>query len=722
MKARVLVVLVMVLATGLDAAPTRAEQSCAHAVVLMLPGVMWSDIDRAAPPAILGAIEDGSSGSMSVRTISSRTSYSSGFATVGAGARVDGGATTGGPARPAGSKLLEPDVPVAGVGELRELASSAGYGAEPGALASALGAPVIALGNADLGKPAPATVGYGRWSLLAAMDRSGTVDLAATSPRLLVRDPFAPYGTRTNDRALRRVVDRALGIRCSVVIVDHGDLARADQWAMATLGSAASQREQALLASDELLGHIRSKLTPEDLLLILSPTSPAWEPEAHLGVAIAVGRGFTPRGTLESASTRRRGIVTLPDVAPTVLEHLGGERPPAMNGRPFYSSNPGLDDPMREAIDLDRESVFVDSLRGPLSGAFVVFQGIVFLLILALLYPRERRGTVAGKVGRPLEIAGLAVVAFPVTTYVAGAVQGHELGPVWFVALLVGIDAVLVAATSLVLRSSLDRLLVLTAFTLVVVASDLVAGSRLQLNTVFGYSPIVAGRFTGAGNIVFAVLGVAAVMTGALIAHRWAGRKAVLGVVALVFVGAVVVDGAPQFGSDVGGVLALVPAFGFTWLLLSDRRPSLKVMLLAVAGALAVLGLFLVVDLARPPESQTHLARLFEDATARGPGVVVDTIMRKAGANLRVFRSTVWTYFVPPALLVMAYLLYRPSGRWQRLAEAYPKLRSGFIGGLVLAVLGFAVNDSGIVIPAVVLSFLVPMALLVHLSMEETTA
>jgi cbb3-type cytochrome oxidase subunit 3 len=411
----------------------------------------------------------------------------------------------------------------------------------------------------------------------------------------------------------------------------------------------------------------------------------------------------------------------LPDVAPTILDHQGVDRPPAMNGRPFYSI-PAPDDPVQEAVDLDRESVFVDSMRGPLSAAFVVFQVIVFLLILGLLYSRERRGVAAGRVGLPLELAGLAVVAFPVTTYLAGVMHGHELGRVWFVALLIAIDAVLVALTRLLLRRSLDRLLALTAFTLLVVAADLVAGSRLQLNTVFGYSPIVAGRFTGAGNIVFAVLGVAAVMTGALVAHRWGGRTKVLIVVALVFAGAVIVDGAPQFGSDVGGVLALVPAFGLTWLLLAERRPSLKVIALAAVAALVVLGLFLVVDLSRPPESRTHLARLFEDARARGPGVVVDTIMRKAAANLRVFRTTVWTYFVPPAALVMAYLLYRPTGRWERLAQSYPKLRSGFIGGLVLAVLGFAVNDSGIVIPAVVLSFLVPMALLVHLAMEADTA
>ena len=147
----------------LFSAPAAAEQSCRHVVVLTLPGVTWRDIDRVAPPAILSAIQEGASGSMSVRTISSRTSYSSGYATLGAGARVEGGVTTGGPARISGSQLMEARVPVAGVDEIQELAAGAGYGAEPGALASALEGPVSAVGNSDLEESAPATVGYGRW-------------------------------------------------------------------------------------------------------------------------------------------------------------------------------------------------------------------------------------------------------------------------------------------------------------------------------------------------------------------------------------------------------------------------------------------------------------------------------------------------------------------------------------------------------------------------------
>nr|MBA3291075.1 hypothetical protein [Actinomycetota bacterium] len=246
----------------------------------------------------------------------------------------------------------------------------------------------------------------------------------------------------------------------------------------------------------------------------------------------------------------------------------------------------------------------------------------------------------------------------------------------------------------------------------------LVTGGVLQLNTVFGYSPIVAGRFAGAGNIVFAVFGATAVLTAALAAYRFDGRRWTMSAVVALFVVTIAIDGAPSFGSDVGGVLALVPALGLTLLLLTGRKPKLGALVAAVVGGLIVLGIFLLIDLSLPSESQTHLARLYEDARARGIGVFVDTVQRKATANLRVFTSTIWTYFVPPALMAMIYLLRRPSGRWQRLAVGYPKLRAGLIGGLVLAVTGFAVNDSGIVIPAVILSFLVPMALLVHLSMD----
>jgi len=720
--ARILVAAtVLALATAL---PVQAQEDCARSVVLALPGVLWSDLERHEPPNILRAIDEGAWASMSVRTNSSRTSLSSGFVTMGAGARVDGGVTTGGPVEAGnpGSSTAS-GVQVAGVDEVERMADDDGYGARPGAFAGALDAPVHAIGNGDLGRPAPAPIGFGRWTLLSAMNPNGVVDTATTGDGLLADDDAAPYGVRTDPERLSEALDGFFANEaCGVAFIDQGDLTRFDQWVMALgrdeiTGALVALQRDALMASDELVGDLRNRMGPEDLLLVVSPTSPSWADEAHLGVAVAVGGDTEPGTTLESASTRRQGLVTLPDVAPTVLEHFGVDRPPTMNGRAMVAASTS-DAPVPSMVSLDDESVFVDRVKGPLSSIFVLFQVVVYVLLLLLLVWRERRGGVGSIAARTLQVCGLAVVGFPVSTYLAGVVDGHTLGSFAFGGLLIAITGALVLIASLIFEGPLDRLLALVSFTWLVVALDLVTGSMLQLNTVFGYSPIVAGRFAGAGNIVFAVFGVTAILTGALIAYRFSGRSFTMPLVTALFVVTIVIDGAPSFGSDVGGVLALVPTLGVTLVLLTGRRPRLRTLVIATIAGVAALGLFLVIDLSLPDESQTHLARLYEDTRDRGLGALVETVQRKATSNLRVFTSTIWTFFVPPALFAMIYLLRRPSGRWQQFAVDYPKLRGGLIGGLMLAVVGFAVNDSGIVIPAVILSFLVPMALLVHLAME----
>ena len=715
-----IVVAVAIGASIFSSPPVHAQETCGRVVVVTLPGVTWTDIDESQPTAILEAAEAGATASMSVRTIVSRTTYASGFATMGAGARVDAGDLVGASARLTSGEELRGER-ASGVEVLEELAEVAGYGAEPGALGEALGGMVAAIGNADLGRPPPAPVGRGRWVLLAAMDRDGQVNGAAVGSDLLEEDPDSAWDVRTDMAVLENAVDAALRRPCSATFIDQGDLIRAEQGALAEAGEPGPRWDDALAAADATVALATERLDPQrDLLLILSPTSPATQDDTHLGVAIAVGDAYPAGTTMESASTRRRGIVTLPDVAPTVLTHLGKDRPPSMTGQPWIAVEPSQEDLIQAAIGLDREAVLVEDLQAPVSKLFVAAQVLVYLLIGFLLFRRERdeNALVGSRLWHWLSLAALAVVAFPVCTYLAGAIDAHDLGGPAYVAVMLVIDVLLVALTVRLFDSSMDRLLALTALTTLVLYADLVSGARLQLNTVFGYSPIIAGQFAGAGNIVFAVLGAATLLTGVLIIHRWPRSRYAYFGVALLYLTTVVVDGAPQFGSDVGGVIALVPAFAITFLLLVGRRPTWRILVGGLVGGLLILGVFLVIDLSRPSEQQTHLARLAQDVSNRGGGILFDTIERKARANLRVFRSSIWTFFVPPAVAVMVWLLRRPRGRWQRLAEVYPRLRAGLLGGLALAILGFAVNDSGIVIPAVVLSFLVPMALITHLSLE----
>lgn len=712
-------VVLLVLAVALLTAAPAAAQECSNAVVVGLAGMTWSDVRRFQPPALLELTEEGAVGSVSVRTNTSRTTYGAGFATLGAGARMDAPRSAGPATLPEDD--LETGVRVEGLDGIRELAREAGYStARPGALAEALtDRDVAAVGSSVLGFTPLGPVGLDLPVLLAAMDEGGVVDQAAAGPALLAPDADAPYGVRTDVDEVARVLTELLDDPCGVVFLDPGDLVRADT--AARLGDSGG-RAAAIESADRQIAAVSDALDDDDLLLVVSVTSPRSDDRTHLGVAVARGPGFPAGSRLESASTREPGLVTLPDVAPTILAHAGADRPSSMLGRPWFS-RPASGDLVAEAVELDEESVFSYGVQPGVATGFVVAQVAAYVGLLVLFALRRRgRAIPDGMPARALEVAALAVASFPLASYLAMAGMTHELGTAGFVALLLAVDAAMVGLAFALSRSPLDRLLGVAGVTLAVLVGDLVLGERLQLNAVFGNSPIVAGRFAGLGNLAFSILGAAAVVAATVLVHR-SGRslRALLGAAAI-FAAVVVVDGAPSLGSDVGGVLALVPGFAITWFLLSGRRVGWRAVLAAGVGGVVALGLFLAIDLARPEESRTHLARLVENVAEEGPEVFADTIERKVKTNARIFGSTIWTYLVPPALLLLGVLLRKPPGRWQQLATAFPVVRSGLVGGLVLALLGFAVNDSGIVVPAMFLSWLVPMALVAYVSLEKGEA
>ena len=92
---------------------------------------------------------------------------------------------------------------------------------------------------------------------------------------------------------------------------------------------------------------------------------------------------------------------------------------------------------------------------------------------------------------------------------------------------------------------------------IVVIAGGLLVGAPLQVNTIFGYSVAVAGRFAGLGNLAFALLGSATIVLASLLADRF-GRNGRVAAVA-VLVAVVLIEGLPVLGGDVGGVVAMVP-------------------------------------------------------------------------------------------------------------------------------------------------------------------
>ena len=150
---------------------------------------------------------------------------------------------------------------------------------------------------------------------------------------------------------------------------------------------------------------------------------------------------------------------------------------------------------------------------------------------------------------------------------------------------------------------------------------DAAAGAPLAFNNPLGMNAVVAGRFYGVSNTAFALVAGALVV---VIAGIWevlgGGRRSALLVTALLGGAALLVDGAPQLGADVGGALTLVPTLAFLAAGLAGLRLSWRRWLAIGAATVLVVGGFAVVDLLRPG-GPTHLgrfARQVADGSAAG--------------------------------------------------------------------------------------------------------
>ena len=275
-----------------------------------------------------------------------------------------------------------------------------------------------------------------------------------------------------------------------------------------------------------------------------------------------------------------------------------------------------IDDRIERLIADNEIAVFRDRASGPVTVLFIVLQAVVYLLVVLAL-------TRFGRLRPAAWASCLLVLAIPPAALLWGLVRYDALGLPAFAVTLVATAAALAALAATLGRwQLLAPPAALIGLSLVVQLGDVVAGGWLQVRTVFGYSPIVAGRFSGFGNLAYAIVASSAVVVatttwaiprmrgpeGGLLPERSRSGWP-LGLAIGLLAATLVVVGMPAWGSDVGGILASVPAFAVVGLLLAGTRVGWGRMAGIAAAAVAVLGAFTLLDLSRPEEERTHLGR-----------------------------------------------------------------------------------------------------------------
>ncbi|HTY73253.1 MAG TPA: hypothetical protein VMI11_12630 [Actinomycetes bacterium] len=682
------------LAAAHAASPLQSEVGRAPGpvVVVGIPGVTWGSATPSVAPALTQVARAGATAQLSVRSVYRSTCPIDGWLTVSSARR------SAASRKPPGSRTTEKGCPVSpqvsdgrvvGWARLKADAAASTYQARLGLLGDSLAA---------AGRCATAA-GPGAGVALARGD--GTI--ARYLP-----DPMALTGADV--------------AACPLTVVDAGSVD--------TRGAGRPDEAAQVRAVDAVLSHVLSVLPPDATVLAASLANAAETPQLE---ALALAGPGIPVGGLTTSSTRQNDLVLLTDITPTVFALVGLPQSPQFVGTPVEpTGHGGPYERRRDALLAYAHKIEVYLRVTPrFFAALVPLQ--LLLYVSAGLALRRRPPTSPGRAPL-LRFTGLAALvcgAVPIATFLA------NLFPWWrwphadlaLAALVLGI-AVVVALVAQVARRP-DGILgeagVVAAVTAVGLALDIATGGRLQTASLMGYSPIVAGRLYGFGNVAFALFVTASLLSSVVVADlllRRRHRRAAAVAVSAIGAATLLLDGLPRFGSDFGGMLAIAPAFGVLVLgVLGLRVTWLRLAGLVLGGAVVVAAVA-TLDWLRPPEQRTHLGRFVQQVL---DGQLWPVVHRKIDANLSLLTSSSLGIVVPFALAFLVLVLLRPAPTrdlapvLSRAMEQVPTLRFGLWAFTVAMVLGFLLNDSGIAIPAVGIVLAFPLIITISTRVLEHT-
>ncbi len=381
-----------------------------------------------------------------------------------------------------------------------------------------------------------------------------------------------------------------------------------------------------------------------------------------------------PGSQLTTATTRRPGLVTGLDVAPTAVAWLGLRAPNGFAGHPITKAGGRS---VSGLVGLDARLRVIAGRRWPTIGAFVAAWVI---LVLGGAAVRGRRGIRAG-----LRLGGLTALWTPCTMLIAAA-----LGPTRIVevAVIVGGGFVLAVLTDRFAPwprgPALPAAAMVLAYTI-----DLAFGSPLIARSLLGSNPIAGSRFYGVGNEMEAALPIVLFAGLAAALPQRAGRRreaAIFAGVGLVFT-AIIAWG--RLGADVGALFTIGGGTAAGALVLARRRSrsALVVTLATPFVGLAALAGFDLLTNAGGHYTDTILQ-------AGSIGDVLDTLGRKLDSAGRQLVRGVMPIDTVVCLAAGLYV-FRNRERLLGPTGTAAGWRACLVAGFAGSILGSLANDSG---------------------------
>jgi len=230
-----------------------------------------------------------------------------------------------------------------------------------------------------------------RLAVLVACDENGIVDIGDVGSDLLKQEPLSVAGKAMDIEKFRSALNKVKN--ASFIVIDSGEMGRFVQYEEFLSPQAYEiWRKDCLRRVGELLNEALQIYKKGDLFVFLSLIGTRKEKPDRLSTIAILSEGQNKK-LLTSPSTRWKGLVTLQDIAPTVLSFFHLPIPFSMHGKPIKSMEGNLEELLKLFQSSTLEGVsqpilMVIFLSLYLIGFFLtIFRITTYPFLFSLLFP-----------------------------------------------------------------------------------------------------------------------------------------------------------------------------------------------------------------------------------------------------------------------------------------------------------------------------------------------
>lgn len=541
---------------------------------------------------------------------------------------------------------------------------------------------------------------------LIAMDTLGRVE-SGNVDNISVKDLSMPYGLRTDYNKL--ITDTKTYYESNdALFIELGDTYRLDEYKSNLNENTYNKTKKQIYSHiNTYLKEVFNMVNENDVIYIVSEFPSTLDYNNKRRLAPVIKFSDNKKGLLESATTRRGGIIANLDLGVDILNEFGLKNE-AMIGRALSSIE--KDNNIDFLSGEYKKIVSINNIRSTVVNTFV---GIVstswVIAMLALLFkdklPNKEKVFIVLK-----ELIKLGLI-MPLTLLLSPIFNfKSQLGLVSGVVIMTII--LYLSGRILFKNNDIKQMGYYALLTILLIVIDSVIGTYFMKNCIMSYDAIVGARYYGIGNEYEGVTIASAVFALSVLLNykkmpKW--LTIVLSVIILI------TSAFPSMGANVGGAISECVAYLLFIMLIFDVKLDLKkIMILGLAAVVLVL-VFAGLDLVLGMES--HLGVFTQQIIQEGPQAIFNTFGRKISMNLKLAKSSVWVNILLVGIAVIGIFIFRPSKHMKNISNKYPMIFKGFIASMVGCLITLLVNDSGIVAAATASIYILIPILIISINM-----